>query len=138
MIDTNADLIKYRISKAYMVLEEVEVLCQNNYYSAAISRLYFACFHAVIAILTLLGYSAKTHKGTMVLLYQHIVSNGILSQEQSKFYSSLFQARHENDYDDFIEPDSSTLPDWQIKAKEFIDTINDHITNELSSNENKE
>ncbi|MFH1051882.1 MAG: HEPN domain-containing protein [bacterium] len=131
MNEKKADLIKYRISKAYSTLNEVEEHLRNKFYATAINRLYYSCFYAVNAILSFIGFSSKTHKGTMILFHQQLVLKDIINQEHSKLYNTLFKARQENDYDDFIEPDPEVLPDWFKQAKEFIDSINTYISKEI-------
>lgn len=57
-------LIAYRIQRAYETLKEAEVMKRENFYNAAINRLYYACYYATVALL--LKYVFK-HKLTMGL-----------------------------------------------------------------------
>lgn len=45
------DLIQYRLSRAKETLDEVRDLDKLGHWNAAISRLYYACFYAVSALL---------------------------------------------------------------------------------------
>ena len=44
-------LIAYRIQRAYETLKEAEVMKRENFYNAAINRLYYACYYATVALL---------------------------------------------------------------------------------------
>lgn len=45
------DYIAYRIQKAKDTIREVEIHIQNEFWNIAISRMYYACFYAVNALM---------------------------------------------------------------------------------------
>ena len=44
-------LIDYRIERAYETLKEAKYNSDGGFYHAAVNRMYYACFYAVIALL---------------------------------------------------------------------------------------
>ncbi len=66
------EVIKLKLSKARSLLTETEVLVANKFYTSAISRLYYCCFHATKALLLTKDLMPKTHKGTSTILH-HIL-----------------------------------------------------------------
>ncbi|MEN6457294.1 MAG: hypothetical protein ABFD10_23805, partial [Prolixibacteraceae bacterium] len=59
----------------------------------AATRLYYACYYVVGALLVQNGMETQTHNGTINQLGLHFVRTGLLSAEQGKFYKQLFELR---------------------------------------------
>ena len=95
-------LINYRTERAYETLNEAQYNADGGFYVAAINRMYYACYYAVIALLLKYEISAQTHSGVRSMLGLHFVSKGIVSKEDGKTFNDLFEKRHSGDYDDFV------------------------------------
>lgn len=54
---------------------------KGGFYHAAINRMYYACFYAVIALLLNYDISIQTHQGARAMLGLHFVSKDILTFE---------------------------------------------------------
>jgi uncharacterized protein (UPF0332 family) len=93
-------IVFYRIQKAKETWKEAEGIAQLGYWNAVINRLYYACYYMTSALLISNGHFAQTHSGVIRLFGLNFVANGIISKEQSKFYSKLFELRQTGDYDD--------------------------------------
>ena len=115
-------LIAYRIQRAYETLKEAEVMKRENFYNAAINRLYYACYYATVALL--LKYDIQTMLGL------HFVATGKLPLKIGKTFSTLFEKRHSGDYDDFAYCDEDLVNELFPQAKIFIDAITDLIKTE--------
>ena len=50
-IDSKNEIIAYRRQKAHELLNEVQLLIDNKLWNSAVSRMYYACFHVVSALL---------------------------------------------------------------------------------------
>ena len=88
-----------------------------------VSRLYYACFYAVSALLYSHGLSAAKHSGVRSLFGRHFVKTGMVSRDLAAFYNDLFEYRQESDYEDFFETDPDLLAPWLDQAQQFIDAI---------------
>ena len=55
-------LVSYRMKRAKETLHEADVLIAEGCYNAAINRLYYACYYAVIALLVKNHIVAQTHE----------------------------------------------------------------------------
>lgn len=96
------DLIIYRMQRSSECLDEAKLLLeQSKVYNGAVSRMYYACFHATVALLTANGIRAKEHNGVRAMLGLHFVKTGKLSLELSHHYGQLLNARNTGDYDVF-------------------------------------
>jgi uncharacterized protein (UPF0332 family) len=65
------ELIQYRLTRASEALEETELLLSNDHLSAAVNRLYYACFYSVTALLLVEGHSSSRHSGVIALFDRH-------------------------------------------------------------------
>jgi len=85
--------------------------------------MYYACYYAVSALLIHNGIETQTHAGVRQMLGLHFIRTGRLSQEQGRFYSTLFNDRHSGDYDDFIFFNQEITEGTYPQAMEFIRNI---------------
>ena len=115
------DIIKYRLQKSSKLLEEIKFLLDNGYANTAISRMYYACYHAISALLFLNNIDTRTHKGLRLQFNNHFVKTGKISLDKAKVFARIYERRQESDYDDFME---FTLE----QAQEFYPAIVDLIT----------
>jgi uncharacterized protein (UPF0332 family) len=118
-------LVKYRLDRAKETLSEAELLAKESYYNAAANRLYYACFYAASALLINNGITSSSHAGVKTMLGLHFVSKGLLSIEQGKTFSRLFEIRHSSDYDDFVYCDKMMIDEYTLKANAFINAVID-------------
>lgn len=116
-------LIEYRLNRAQETIKEAELLSGEGFYNAAMNRLYYACFYAVLALLVSNNISATSHSGVKAMLGLHFVAKGVLPKEYGKTYSRLFEIRHSGDYDDFAYCDKELTDEYTPKAIAFIQKI---------------
>ena len=85
MTDRN-DIIKLRLQKAKGFLLEVEPLMKLEFYTTAINRLYYSCFHATTALLLTKDIKVKTHKGVANMLHHQFVNLNLLKPHSLVIY----------------------------------------------------
>ncbi len=115
------DIIRIKISKAIRTLSEAEKMIEFNFSTAALNRLYYACFYAATALLFSKDIFTKTHTGVKQMLGLHFISTGQPSITFGQFYSNIFRSRQGYDYDDFADADMEMVKELIIIAKEFVD-----------------
>ena len=120
-------LVAYRMQRAKETLKEADILIKDAFYNAAINRLYYACYYAVIALLIKNNISAQTHQGVKQMFGMHFIINGRIPNEYSRFYSQLFNDRMSGDYDDFLQYDAQMLAEIRPQAEKFISVIENHL-----------
>lgn len=121
--ETKKALIDYRIGRAKKTLVEVDVLLANGLYSTAVNRLYYAVYYAAISLLFKYGFSATTHSGVRSMLGLHFIRTGKLSNEIGSYFMILFERRHRNDYDDFVECSREEVEGLRPMALAFIEAV---------------
>ena len=120
-------IVSLEINKARSTYDDAEVLVNLNRLSSAASRLYYAVFHAVSALLIHDGHAVKSHKGAFVAFCQHYIYTGSLPQEMGRLLSQLETMRENSDYNCVYEVTRAEITDRLIPAKIMIDSIADYI-----------
>ena len=116
-------LVVYRIQRAKETLSEADNLIEAGFFNAAVNRLYYACYYAVIALLAKNNLVAQTHQGVKQMFSLHFVANNKIDKQHSVFYGRLFNDRISGDYDDFVCYDSEIITAMRPQAEEFIAVI---------------
>ncbi len=116
-------LVNLEIEKAKSTYDDAVVLSDLNRLSSAASRLYYAVFHAVSALLIHDSHLVKSHKGAFVAFCQHYINTGKLPKEMGRLFSQLETMRENSDYNCVYEVSKAELADQLAPAKEMIDTI---------------
>lgn len=116
-------LINYRLQRSAEVLVEAEDVYKLKHYILAINRLYYATFYAMTALLIKDGHSAITHAGVRGIMGKEYVKTGILSREDGKLFSTLFNMRQSGDYGDSYEITKEDVEEYLTPTKIFIEKI---------------
>jgi uncharacterized protein (UPF0332 family) len=98
-------------------------MMDNGSWNASVNRIYYSCYYVVSALLLLKSVETGSHKGIRQMFGLHFVQKGIVSKEDGRFFSDLYDRRQTGDYDDFINYDESTVIQLYIQADEFIKRI---------------
>lgn len=128
-LDNNSrkDIVEYRLSRCKEALREVGYLVEGGFYSSTVSRLYYACYYAAVALLIANKIEAQSHAGVKSMLSCHFVKFGKLDKTYAKTFFELFDLRYSNDYDDFSFCEKETIESLMQPAKEFIDAVTSMI-----------
>ena len=118
------DYINYKQQKAAQSIKEAKLLMENGLNDTAISRLYYAAFYAINALLAINGFNPKTHSGTKSMFNKEFILTGKINKRYSDFYSFLMAKRFEADYDDFVFIDENKIQSLVDETEEFVETVN--------------
>lgn len=116
-------LVRYRINKSKETLKDAKLLFDKGSLFSSVNRLYYSLFYAVTAILLDKGISSPKHSGTMSLFNVNFIKTGVISKEQGRFYSLLFEFRQKGDYIDFVEFERVKVRAWLKQAAKFVKVI---------------
>jgi uncharacterized protein (UPF0332 family) len=117
------DLVGFRIKKAKDTLRDTAILIENQLWSVAINRLYYACYYAVIALLLKNNIAAQTHGGVRQMFGLHFIKTGVIDNDLGKFYTDIFDKRQTGDYSDFVEIQKDDVMGFFEPTKRFISEI---------------
>ncbi len=104
-------------------LAAARALIELGFLRPAMTRLYYAVFHAARALLFSEGLEPKTHEGVQHLLNLHFVRGGRLEPKWNRIYSRLQKYREEADYGSAIVFDREGLDEESTAATEFCSRI---------------
>ena len=116
-------MILYRQEKADLALEDADFLTGAARYNLAANRLYYALYYAASALLLSKGISTKRHSGLITQVHLNFVKTGILTIEEGALFKVMFDLRHESDYEDFIDVESSDIEEYTPQVKELVEKL---------------
>jgi uncharacterized protein (UPF0332 family) len=101
-------------------LAAARLLAENRLYRNAVTDLYYAAYHAAVALLAVHGIEAASHEGVQAQFGLHFVKTGALDKNAGKDLGSLHHARLTADYKGYIELDRE---DYEAAAKQARQVI---------------
>jgi uncharacterized protein (UPF0332 family) len=105
-------LIAYRQEKADVALDDAAFLADAGRYGLAANRLYYSLYYAASALLLSKGIVTKRHAGLINQIHLHFIKTGILSTEEGTLLKAMFELRHEDDYEDFIDVERADIEEY--------------------------
>ena len=120
-------IINQRMERAKETLDESILLLENNHVRSSVSRLYYACFYSVSALMLLDGHYSSKHSGLIALFDRHWVAQGKIPKEMGRFYRRLYDRRQKSDYSDMAIFSSEDVKGWVEETRHFINIIEDTI-----------
>ena len=87
------------------------------------SRLYYACFYAVSALLLTKGLTATRHSSLRTLFHQHLIRPGLLPLGQGQLYDRLFDQRQRSDYADLVHFGVQEVRGWYVEVEAFVTAV---------------
>lgn len=127
-IDEKKAIIEYRIQKAWNSIQEAEDNSKLGYWTLAASRLYYAAYYMASAQLVDKGFVARSHSGVIHIIGSEFVKKELLSKEEGRLISRLFNMRQSGDYDDLFDWTEEEVEPFFDKTKTFLSHMEGLIT----------
>jgi len=111
----------FELARARRMLEAADLLRANGFHEDAVSRAYYAVFHAAAALLATIGRTVRTHDGLRSAIGQHFIRTGQLEPRFARVLARIAADRNDADYDAvsvFGEVESRDVLD---DARGFVD-----------------
>ena len=96
---------------------------RQGYWEPALHGLYYACFHAALALLSTAGMAPATHRGTREMLSLHFVKDGPLPRHLSRLFSQLMTDRELADYGVAGDITGDAAREAAGRATEFLSAV---------------
>lgn len=126
------DVAKYKLEQAIDDFESARILLEAGKYKAGNNRAYYACFHAVDAVLALEPKAFKRHKDTLAYFNKNYVHTDIFSKDIGRKLARLEVIRHKSDYDDFYIASKEEAVEQVATAEEVIGEVKKYIKGRIS------
>ncbi len=113
--------IQLRFQQAAECMEDAQVLLAHNRLAAAVTRAYYAMFHAATAVLLARGIKRSSHRGMLSAFGEHLVKTGAIDRRFFQYLRDAFQRRQQSDYEPMIEISRQTVEQTLQQAIDFVD-----------------
>lgn len=99
----------------------------NQLYDDAISRLYYAVYHLISAVLLTKDLTFSSHGQTLGYFNKEFIKTNIFPKNFSKYIELLFKSRQIGDYDPDIILDKKTADDRFENSEEIIMKLKEYL-----------
>lgn len=120
---SSREFVEASLLRAEKALRSAGFLEENGELEDAVSRAYYAMFHAARAILFSKGVKAKTHRGIISLFGEKIVKVGVLGEEFADMLRKAFDLRQKSDYELYAELSEELVEEVIRNAGKFVEKI---------------
>lgn len=115
--------IKGLIARAKRYMKSARLLIKDGDYESAVSRVYYAMFYCVEALLLTKGLSFSSHKAVISAFGQHFVKTDVFSKEMSKSLTRAFEKRQFSDYEYTFVITNEDAEEILKEGKAFIASV---------------
>jgi uncharacterized protein (UPF0332 family) len=101
-------------------IAQAELLREASHPGAAISRSYYAMFHAATAALLHKGVERHSHQGIIAAFAQTFVKPGPVEAKFHRYIREAFDLRQESDYQPMVHLTDEQAQEVLGQAREFV------------------
>jgi uncharacterized protein len=113
--------VQRHFEQAAECVEDARVLLENDRLAAAVTRIYYAMFHAATAALLARGIQRNSHHALLAVFGQQFIKTGQLDEQLYRNLRAAFERRQQADYEAILEIDHATTTRLLEDAMDFVD-----------------
>lgn len=121
------EMVHLELERSKSNYNEAQQCASINLWNVVGNRIYYAVFHAVVALLIDNGIEVGSHKGAGMMFGKHFVLTGIFDSEDGKLYRQLQTIRERADYDNTYNLETSAGIKYLEATKSLLERIENHI-----------
>jgi uncharacterized protein (UPF0332 family) len=126
-MEEKREIINSMIKKSEDKLESANVLFQNAIYDDCASRVYYAVYHVLVAVLYSKDLEFSSHSQTIGAFNKEFVHASIFPKYFTKKIKSLYDYRESGDYDVNSNITKEIASECLDTASEVVSTISTHL-----------
>ena len=115
------------ILRAERYLKSARLLIEDGDYESAVSRVYYAMFYCVEALLLTKGLSFSSHKAVIAAFGERFIKTGVFSKDLGKALTGAFEKRQFGDYEFTFVITGQDADEILEQGKGFISTIASYL-----------
>ena len=115
------------IEKAKRYLRSAQLLINDGDFESAVSRVYYAMFYSVEAVLLTKNMSFSSHKGVISAFGEHFIKTGVFPKEMGRELNRAFEKRQLSDYEYTFVISAGEAGQMLKSGNEFVKTIDDWL-----------
>jgi uncharacterized protein (UPF0332 family) len=127
MNESALDYIQQTIDKSQRTIKVARLLFENDCFDDAVSRCYYAGFHAISAVLFSKGLTFSKHTQVLGAFNKEFVHSGEFPRSISQFIDQLFKDRMIGDYDSMTTIDRTTAQRDIEQAAQIVNIIKEYL-----------
>lgn len=116
-------MVSLQMEKSKKHVLQADEMYEMGYFDLAANRYYYACFHALHALLIKNGLFCHTHSGLISEFGKQFVRTGKVDVSYGRFVSRLEQLREKSDYNCNYDVDRDDVVDMINPTHELIALI---------------
>lgn len=128
MTETPSGEPERELQAAREALRAAEVLIAADLPTHAISRAYYATFHAASALLASINREARSHDGLRRLVAEHFVRPGLIEARFSRVLTRIAGDRNDADYNVSVPFSREDAEEDTLQAREFVEVVERLLT----------
>lgn len=114
--------VHLHLDRADDCIAEAELLLHASHPGVAVSRSYYAMFHAATAALLHGGVKRRSHQGIIAAFGQTFVKSGQIDARFHRYLKDAFDLRQESDYQPVVRLTDQQAQEVLGWAREFVAT----------------
>lgn len=115
--------IKSLLERADRYVQSAEMLLEDGDYESSISRIYYAMFFSVEALLLSKNLSFSSHKGVISAFGEHFIKTKVFPKEMGRELNRAFEKRQISDYEYTFVISEDEAKEMFDSGKEFVEKI---------------
>jgi len=112
-------------------LAAARLVADNRLFRNAVTDLYYAAYHVVVALLAAHGIETASHDGVQTQFGLHFVKTGALDKNAGKFLGNLYHARLTADYKGYVEVDRSDYEEAARQATVVVEAVTGYLAQQF-------
>ncbi len=97
MRDEQRQEIHLHIENAEEMLDVVQIMLDNDFYTSTVNRAYYAVFYAANALLITKNVASRKDSGVISFFRQYFIKTKLISSDYSDIYGRIMANRHISD-----------------------------------------
>lgn len=131
-MENRVEKAKLSLAKAREAFREARVLLDSSAFSGAISRAYYAMFHAATAALASRSLEFSKHSAVISAFGSNFARTGLIEKEYHQMLLKAFESREAADYDIYSKPEREWAENAVHQAERFLERIAKFLESEVS------
>lgn len=128
--DNRRKAIAQEIRQSELALRAAQLLGDAALFNDALSRLYYALYHAMVALLLVHGVEPRRHRALPSLLGTHVVPTGALTAADVALVSRAYGFRDLADYERTWEATAEILAEALAQIEPLLERARARLTQE--------
>lgn len=113
--------VQRHFERAAECTEDARILLENNRFAAAVTRAYYAMFHAATAALLARDIRRSSHHALLAAFGQNFIKTGELDEALYRHLREAFERRQQTDYEAIVRVDREATALLIDRAITFVD-----------------